>query len=73
MRSRLTVRQYNNAQSNAFKSMGSHLCTKIIFLGAFFLQKYYAVKFLHLRQGQTGFSWRYDNSYTSFPYLFYHC
>ena len=35
MRSRLTVRLYNNTLSNAFKStcMGSHLCTKIIFLG----------------------------------------
>ena len=35
MRSRLTVGQYNNTLSNAFKSMGSHLCTKIIFLGSF--------------------------------------
>ena len=35
MRSRLTVRLYNNTLSNAFKSMGSHLCTKIIFLGIF--------------------------------------
>ena len=33
MRSRLTVRYYNDSLSNAFKSMGSHLCTKIIFLG----------------------------------------
>ena len=36
MRSRLTVRLYNNTLSNAFKSMGSQLCTKIIFLGTFF-------------------------------------
>ena len=36
MRSRLTVRLYNNTLSNAFKSMGSHLCTKIIFLWIFF-------------------------------------
>ena len=36
MRSRLTVRIYNNTLSNAFKSMGSHLCTKIVFLGTFF-------------------------------------
>ena len=35
-RSRLTVRYYNNTRSNAFKSMGSLLCTKIIFLGTFF-------------------------------------
>ena len=35
MRSRLTVRLYNNTLSNAFKSMGSRLCTKIIFLGTF--------------------------------------
>ena len=35
--------------------MGSHLCTKIIFLGTFCLYKYYAVSFLHLRRGQTGF------------------
>ena len=35
MRSRLTVRLYSNTLSNAFKSMGSHLCTKLIFLGTF--------------------------------------
>ena len=47
--------------------MVSHLCTKIIFLGTFLsLQILYAVIFLHLRRGQTGFSWLYDNSYTSF-------
>ena len=36
MKSRLTVRLYNNTLSNAFKSMGSHLCTKIFFLGTLF-------------------------------------
>ena len=36
MRSRLTVRLYNNTLLNVFKGMGSHLCTKIIFLGTFF-------------------------------------
>ena len=35
MRSRLTVRVYNNTLSNAFKSMVSHLCTKLVFLGTF--------------------------------------
>ena len=35
MRSRLTVRLHNNTLSNAFKSIGSHFCTKIIFLGTF--------------------------------------
>ena len=35
MRSRLTVRKYNNTLSNAFKSMGSHFSIKIFFLGAF--------------------------------------
>ena len=35
MRSRLTVRLYNNTLSNAFKSMVSHLCTKLVFLGTF--------------------------------------
>ena len=35
MRSRLTVRYYKNTLSNAFKSMGSHLCTEIVFLGTF--------------------------------------
>ena len=48
MRSCLTVQLYNNTLSNAFNSMGSHLCTTIIFLGTFFLYKYYAVTFLHL-------------------------
>ena len=43
MGSRLTVRQYNNTLSNAFKSMGSHLRTNIFFLGTFFLCKYYEV------------------------------
>ena len=36
MRSRLTVLEYNNTLPNAFKSMGSHSCTKIIILGTFF-------------------------------------
>ena len=36
MRSRLTVRPYNNTLSNAFTSMGSHLCTKIFFLVTLF-------------------------------------
>ena len=36
MRSRLTVRSYNNTQSNAFENMSSHLFTKIIILGTFF-------------------------------------
>ena len=31
-----------------------------------FINTIYAVTFLHLRRGQTGFSWSYDNSYTSF-------
>ena len=31
MRSRLTIRYYNNTLSNAFKSIGSHLYTKILF------------------------------------------
>ena len=31
MRSRFTIRYYNNTLSNAFKSMSSHLCTKILF------------------------------------------
>ena len=35
MRSRLTVRLHNNTLSNAFKSIGSHLCTKLVFLGTF--------------------------------------
>ena len=35
MRSRLTFQQYNNTLSNAFKSMDSHFCTKIIDLGTF--------------------------------------
>ena len=35
MRSRLTVRFYNNTLSNAFKSMGSHLYTKLVFLWTF--------------------------------------
>ena len=35
MGSCLTVRSYNNTLSNAFKSMDSHFCTKIIFLGTF--------------------------------------
>ena len=34
MRSRLTVRYNNITLSNAFKSMGSHLCTKIFFTNA---------------------------------------
>ena len=36
MRSRLTVRQYNNTLSNTFKSIGSHLFTNIFFLGTLF-------------------------------------
>ena len=36
MRSRLSARLYNTTLSNAFKSMGSHLCTKIFFLGTLF-------------------------------------
>ena len=36
MRNHLTAQQCNNTLANAFKSMDSHLCTKIIFLGTFF-------------------------------------
>ena len=36
--------------------MGSHLCTKIILQGTFFfLYKYYAVTFLHLRRDKNVF------------------
>ena len=45
MRSRLTVRLYNNTLSNAFKSMGSHLFTKIIFLGIFFFTNTMLLRF----------------------------
>ena len=37
MRSHLTVRKYKNTLSNAFKSMGSLLCTTIITPETFFL------------------------------------
>ena len=36
MRSRLTVQLHNNTLSSAFKNMGSHLCTKMFFLGTLF-------------------------------------
>ena len=36
MRRRLTVGYNNNTLSNAFKRMGSHLYTKIFFLGTLF-------------------------------------
>ena len=39
MRSRLTIRENNYTLSNAFKSMDSHMCTKIVFIGTFFSLK----------------------------------
>ena len=37
MRSRFTIRYYNNTLSNAFICMSSHLCTKILFFRDIFV------------------------------------
>ena len=66
MRSRLTVRKYNNTQSNAFKTMGSNLSTKAFFLGTFFSLQILCGYISASQTGTDRFSWSYDNDYTSF-------
>ena len=63
-----------NTLSNAFKSMDSHFCTKIIFLGTFCLYKYYAVTFLYSDGDRQVFHGdMLIDIRVFFSYLSYHC